>query len=149
AQGVNVILKQFQHIHEEASTAHSHGDNTSILRLGCSEFIAAGLLPPVIARLAQRDPQILIRITESNVPHLFEKLIAGDLDALVCLYSSAIMTSAEASEFQFEKLCEEPYVVIAPAGHPLESQRNITWQALAQERWVITRKPSFARIRVE
>lgn len=149
AQGVEVLLKQLQHIHEEAGAANSDASNAGILRLGSSAFIAVGLLPPIIAGITRRIPRISVRITEDNVPRLFEKLISGDLDALICIYSSEIMTSDNAKGLQFEKLYEEPYVVIAPAGHPLTKRSGITWESLSEEPWILTRKPSFARVLVE
>ncbi len=149
AQGINVLLQQLQHIHEEAGAADTDPDIAGILRLGSSAFIAVGLLPPIIARLTSQTPQISVRISEDNVPRLFEKIIAGELDALICLYNSDVMTSKGASDMRFEKLAEEPYVVIAPAGHRLEKQRQVTWQSLAEESWILTRKPSFARVLVE
>jgi DNA-binding transcriptional LysR family regulator len=50
---------------------------------------------------------------------------------------------------RFEKIGDEPYVVIAPAAHRLARSRNVSWHALAAAPWVLTRKPSLARHFVE
>jgi LysR family transcriptional regulator of abg operon len=147
--GALLLLRELQHVHEEAKAADSNANIAAVLRLGTSAFIAVGLLPPIVSRLTRMVPLVAVRISEDNVPRLFEKLFAGDLDALICLYNSDVMATQAGQEMHFEKLSEEPYVVIAPAGHRLEKARAVTWQTLSEEPWVLTRKPSFARVLVE
>ena len=59
------------------------------------------------------------------------------------------MAATAGQGVRFEKIGEEPYVVIAPAAHRLARSRKVSWQALAAEPWVLTRKPSLARHFVE
>jgi len=148
-RGAHLLLRELHHVHEEADAAGSNTRAAAVLRLGSSAFIAIGLLPPIISRLTRMDPPVAVKVTEDNVPRLFETLIAGKLDALICLYNSDVMASQAGRDMRFEKLGEEPYVVIAPAGHRLSKARAVTWRMLAEERWVLTRKPSFARVLVE
>ncbi len=144
-----MLLRELQHVQLEAAAAGSGGEVSAVLRLGTSAFLAVGMLPPVIASLTALAPPMAIRLREDNVPRLFEALLAGDLDALVTLYNSDVMASTASREVQFEKISEERYVVIAPPGHPLSRVRSVTWSVLAGEPWVLTLKPSLARVFVE
>ena len=62
-----------------------------------------------------------------------------------CVYASPVTpvpgTVQDECVSDFEKIGEEPYVVIAPAAHRLARSRNVSWQALAAVPWVLTRKP--------
>jgi LysR family transcriptional regulator of abg operon len=147
--GASLMLRELQHVQAEAETAGPDGEVSAVLRLGTSAFLAVGLLPPVIARLTGLTPPMAVCLREDNVPRLFEALLVGDLDALVTLYNSDVMASTAGREVQFEKISEERYVVIAPPGHRLSRARSVTWQALAEEPWVLTLKPSLARVFVE
>ncbi len=147
--GAALLLRELMHVHAEAEAAGADGDITAVLRLGTSGFLAVDLLPPVVARLTKLSPPVAVRLREDNVPRLFESLLAGDLDALVTLYNSDVMASTAGREVQFEKIGEERYLVIAPVGHPLSRARAVTWQTLAEQDWVLTVKPSLARVFVE
>ena len=147
--GATLLLREMLHVHAEAEAAGSEAGVAAVLRLGTSAFLAVGPLPPVIARLTGLAPPVAVRIVEANVPRLFESLLAGDLDALVTLYSPDVMAANIGREVRFERLSEEQYVVIAPHGHSLIRQRSVPWQALVDEPWVLTRKPSLARVLVE
>lgn len=147
--GAALLLRELLHLQEEAKVAGSAGDVSAVLRLGTSAFLAVGLLPPVIARLTALEPPLSIRLREGTVPALFESLLAGDLDALVSLYNSDVMASTARRDVRFEKIAEEAYVVIAPPGHRLTRLRKVSWQMLGEERWVLTIRPSLARIYLE
>jgi len=147
--GASLLLRELLHLQDEAKAAGQAGDVSAVLRLGTSAFLAVGLLPPIIARLTALEPPLSIRLREGTVPALFESLLAGDLDALVSLYNSDVMASTARQDVRFEKIADEAYVVIAPPGHRLTRVRKVTWQALAEERWVLTIRPSLARVYME
>lgn len=147
--GASLLLRELQHVSAEAEAAGTDGDVAAVLRLGTSAFLAVGLLPPVISKLTSLTPPLAVRLREDTVPRLFESLLAGDLDALVTLYNSDVMASTAGRDVRFEKISDEPYVVIAPAGHPLAQARKVSWQMLSEVPWVLTIKPSLARVFVE
>jgi LysR family transcriptional regulator, regulator of abg operon len=150
-QGAALLLRELMHLQAEAEATGADGSLAAVLRLGTSAFLAVGLLPPVIARLAQQLPAIAVRLREDNVPRLFEALLAGDLDALVTLYNPEVMAATVGREIRFERLRDEPYALIAPPGHRLARPRAKPpdWQALSQQPWVLTRRPSLARVLLE
>lgn len=147
--GAQLLLRELKHVHAEAEAAGGDGGLSAVLRLGTSAFLAVGLLPPVISRLSQLTPPLAVWLREDTVPRLFESLFAGDLDALVTLYNPEVMAGTAGRDIRFEKISEERYLVIAPADHRLARARAASWASLADARWVLTRKPSLARVFVE
>jgi LysR family transcriptional regulator of abg operon len=147
--GASLLLRELLHVQVEAEAAGASGDVAAVLRLGTSAFLAVGLLPPVIAKLTLLDPPLSIQLREGTVPNLFHSLLEGHLDALVSLYNSDVMASTAQRGVRFEKIADEAYVVIAPVGHRLARMRKVSWQVLGQERWVMTTRPSLARVYME
>ena len=149
--GAALLLRELLHVQAEAEATGAAGDLAAVLRLGTSAFLAVGLLPPVIGRLSRLTPPMAVRLREDNVPQLFEALLAGELNALVTLYNPDVMASTVGRAVRFERLSDEPYVLIAPPDHRLARARARApdWQALAEERWVLTRRPSLARVLLE
>jgi LysR family transcriptional regulator of abg operon len=90
-----------------------------------------------------------VDLHEANVPRLFAAFLAGTLDALITVYNPDVMSETIGHGVLFEKIGEEEYVVIAPAKHPLARARAVTWETLASESWVLTRKPSLSRLFIE
>jgi LysR family transcriptional regulator of abg operon len=147
--GAILMLREVAHLHAEARSAGPDGRVAGILRLGAPAFLSVSLLPRVMARLAAASPPLAVSLSENNVPGLIEALLSGTLDALVTVYNAQAMAATAGHGVRFEKIAEEPYVVIAPAAHQLARSRKVSWQALAAEPWVLTRKPSLARHFVE
>jgi LysR family transcriptional regulator of abg operon len=147
--GASLLLRELQHVRAEAEAAGAEAGVAAVLRLGTSAFIAVSLLPRIIALLTGQVPPVAVRLREDSVPRLFEALHAGKLDALVTLYDSDLMASTSGRDIRFENILEEAYVVIAPAGHRLARARAVSWEELAHVPWVLTMKPSLARVFVE
>jgi len=148
-RGAALLLRQLESVHGQAEAAAGGGPGGGLLRLGAPAFVAVSMLPAVIRKLtAEAGLGMQIQLREASVPQLMEDLQRGDLDALVSLYDSALMTRAGVQVI-FERFAHERYTVIAPRGHPLARQRNPSWGTLRHHPWVLTRKPSFARVFVE
>lgn len=148
AQGASLLLRELRHLHSEAISAKSEGKLLGLLRLGTSGFLAVGILPIVVARLAAASPPLAVRVREDNVPRLVQSLLAGELDALISVYNSEVMASAE-RDVLFEAISEERYIVIAPPEHPLARMGPVSWDTLAAASWVMTLAPSLVRGYVE
>jgi LysR family transcriptional regulator, regulator of abg operon len=147
--GSTLLLKELSHLHAEALAAGPDGKIAAILRLGSPAFLAVTLLPKVVARLTRSSPPLAVSLIENNVPTLFETLLKGEIDALVTVYNPDAMASTVGHGVRFENIAEEQYVVIAPSAHRLGRARNVPWRTLANEPWVLTRKPSLSRVFVE
>lgn len=82
-RGAAMLLAELVHLRAEAAA----GDGgATVVRIGAPPFVAQGYLPPVLARLARREPPVRVRLLEERVPLLLEALAGGELDALVTSY---------------------------------------------------------------
>jgi DNA-binding transcriptional LysR family regulator len=144
-RGAEMLLAELAHLRVEAAA----GDSVAaVVRVGAPPFVAQGYLPAVLARLARRDPPVRVQLLEERVPLLLEALAAGQLDALVTSYP-AQMPQLGGVQLQFEKLFDAEFFVIAPPGHPLTRAREVAWQRLAAEPWVMPAPTSMLRRLIE
>jgi LysR family transcriptional regulator of abg operon len=147
--GANLLIQELRHMQYEADAAGPEGRISAVLRLGAPAYLAVSLAPGIVSRLTNQKPSLMVSLHEDNVPNLLDALRNAELDALLTVYSSAAPAIAEEKELCFEKFAEEDYAVIGPAGHRLTRARNVPWEKLASESWVLTRKPSLARVFIE
>lgn len=148
-QGAKLLIQELRHVKQEADAAGPNGRISAILRLGAPAYLAISLLPKIISELMKNKPSLMVSLHEENVPSLFAALLSGELDALITVYNPEILEISKGNELRFEKLAEESYAVIAPAGHRLARAKSIAWESLISEPWVMTRKPSLARVFLE
>ena len=140
-RGAEVLLAELAHLRVEVAAGISV---VAVVRVGAPPFVAQGYLPAVLARLVQRDPPVRVQLLEERVPLLLEALAAGRLDALVTSYP-AQMPELGGVQLQFEKLFDAEFFVIAPPGHPVTRARQVDWQRLAAEPWVMPAPSSMLR----
>lgn len=140
-RGAEVLLAELAHLRVEVAAGISV---VAVVRVGAPPFVAQGYLPAVLARLVQRDPPVQVQLLEERVPLLLEALGAGRLDALVTSYP-AQMPELGGVQLQFEKLFDAEFFVIAPPGHPVTRARQVDWQRLAAEPWVMPAPSSMLR----
>ncbi|MES2412604.1 MAG: LysR family transcriptional regulator [Pseudomonadota bacterium] len=144
-RGATLLLEELAHLRREAAAGEQA---IASLRIGAPPFVAQGYLPPILKQLATRDPPVRVQLLEERVPVLMEALLQGEVDALLSSYP---MQTPEpgAPALHYEKLFEVEFSVIAPASHPLTRARQVSWQRLAQELWVMPARTSMARRVIE
>jgi DNA-binding transcriptional LysR family regulator len=144
-RGAALLLEELAHLGREAAA----GENAAaIVRIGAPPFVAQGYLPEVLAKLARRDPPVRVQLLEERVPVLMQALQQGEVDALLSSYPME-MPQAGAMQLHYEKLFEVEFSIIAPPGHALARARQVSWQRLAQEPWVMPARTSMARRVIE
>jgi DNA-binding transcriptional LysR family regulator len=112
------------------------------LRLGALETIAATHVPVVLARLAERRPDISVLVrSQTGRDRLFSALAAGDLDAALVLDSGLAVGGLgfepPAAPLDFVDLDKVPLVLVADAGHRLAGKPALTPDDLAGERLLV------------
>ena len=97
-----------------AESVRQLGDPLSgTLRLGVIPTISPYLLPEVVPEMRARHPGLSAVWVEDKTETLMEALRDGRLDgALLAL-------EAPLGEVEKEVICEDPFVLVAPPGHPL------------------------------
>lgn len=104
------------------------------VRLGASPA-AVELATDAVLRLRTLRPGLQVTVLTGIHPTLAAQLLAGDLDAFVCLDNDDDAHAALASEV----LLHDDYRVVARAKHPLARRRRIAAAQLAEYPWILGR----------
>lgn len=99
---------------------------TSVFKLGAIYTIGPYLLPPLITTLHSLAPQMPIEIQENFTVNLREKLLSGELDAIL------ISLPFGGPGIVTRTLYKEDFVVLMPANHPLAKFKSIPEKALSK-----------------
>ncbi|GAA4347390.1 LysR family transcriptional regulator [Variovorax defluvii] len=143
-RGAALLLAELAHLGEEVAAEPS----VTVLRVGAPPFVAQGYLPQVFERLVAASAGVRVQLMEERVPLLVQALLQGRLDALVTSYPTE-MPEAAGQPLLYEKLFDADFTVIAPAAHPLARLRQVGWERLAAERWIMPAPSSMVRRMME
>lgn len=107
---------------------------TGEVRIGCSEAIWPGLLPPIIERLSLKYPRISLKIIHitANPPNL-RGLDDRELDLVMAPIGKSIP-----GDYEVEVLVNDAVRVIAGAESRWATRRKIDIAELADEQWIMT-----------
>jgi DNA-binding transcriptional LysR family regulator len=110
------------------------------LRVGSAAPYVDGLVPAVIARLAERYPQIHFRVTDTDAVSLCGMLRERKLDLVLGRVLSSIFGDDLTSEFLFE----DHMHVVAGAKSPWAQRRRINLAELSGEPWLMPESDNIA-----
>ncbi|MDD9268443.1 LysR family transcriptional regulator [Paenibacillus sp. GCM10023248] len=110
------IVKSMENLQSSLSDLTS--GETGHIRIGVTEPTASYRLPGILEKFMSAYPNIRISIEISNTPALTERILKGEIDFSICTAPSI------SSEFYFEPLFQEEFVVLMPENHPL-SQKDV------------------------
>ncbi|MBS0429282.1 MAG: LysR family transcriptional regulator [Proteobacteria bacterium] len=144
-RGAALLMAELAHVQAEAA---SEGGIT-LLRIGAPPFVAQGYVPQAMAALTRLEPRLRVELMEERVPMILRALVEGRVDALITSFPAALPAEVEAQSLRHEKLFDADFDVIAPAGHPLAKARRVSWQQLAQERWIMPSRISMVQRMME
>lgn len=96
------------------------------MRLGLIPTVAPYVLPTVLAGLADRLPELTLRVIEDQTERLLTALREGALDAAL------IALPAETSGISEIPVYDEDFVLALPPGHSLAGRRRVSPAALAE-----------------
>jgi len=81
------------------------------LRLGAINTALHSLMPEVLAGFVKVHPDARVEIRSALSVDLYYAVVRGELDAAICLHPPFVLPKT----LNWEQLCEEPLVVMAPA----------------------------------
>jgi DNA-binding transcriptional LysR family regulator len=106
------------------------------VRLAAYPSGAATLVPPAVARLRRRHPDIDITLTEAEPPEATALVTAGEADlALVFAYGDAPFVPDQG--LHWRPIGDEPVHLVLPPDHRLADRPDITIDELAGESWIV------------
>lgn len=110
-----------------------------VVTVACLPSIAAGLLPPAIARLRAQHRGITVRVRDGVAARVAELVKAGEADFGI---SSCGRVDRELAE---RPLFTDRLVAFVREDHELAGRRSITLRALSDHPLILTRKDSSVR----
>lgn len=102
------------------------------IRIGVVEPTASYRLPNILKRFLSTFPKIRITVDVANTPTLIDRILKGDID----LALSSVPDLG--SDFHFEPLFQEEFVVLMPENHPLAEKAVIVPDDFQEHRLLIT-----------
>ena len=105
------------------------------LRLGATGSSTSGLLPDILALLAEKYPQIEVSVISGNGAELYQTFVAGDLDAAIIPQPPFALPKS----CDWRTLREERLVVVTPAA----ARRRDPHVILASEPFIRPRRNSW------
>ena len=134
----HALLKRGHVIFDELREAISDiaelaGSAAGEVRIACLEFLAAGIIPDAIERLARRHSQIVSHVIETNVRTLdFRQLHERDVDLMV----TRIPSSFADEELDIEILFDDPHLVVTGEDSRWARERKVSLADLVDESWI-------------
>ena len=109
------------------------------VRVASSPTLSANLMPACIAALAQAEPDIQLVLLDRIQQDVLGSVHAGEVDFGVVIEPSAT------DDLHCESIMRDPFVLVAPVGHPLTRSGAVPWQALDGQALVLLDHASGSR----
>jgi DNA-binding transcriptional LysR family regulator len=104
------------------------------LRLASFPTAIATLVPRAIALFSQRHPDVDLNVVDDHHQGLLHRLARWELD-LALIYEHEALPEPEA-RLERTHLLDDPFDLVAPAGHPLARRTSVALEDLADETWI-------------
>jgi len=103
------------------------------VRIGAIDPLAATFVTAVIDRLSRRHPRIMFHLLTAQTEGLHRELSGRNVDLLVAQRVGPLADE----QLGFEKLYDDPFVVVASAQNPWARRRSIELAELMNELWTL------------
>jgi LysR family transcriptional regulator, pca operon transcriptional activator len=107
---------------------------TSILNIGALITVAARIMPDVMLRFLDTNPQSRIAMMTESSPTLLHKLRHGEIEMII----GRLPERDQAMGFSFEPLYHEPQLFVVRDKHPLLNQKTFSLQNIPDYPFVVT-----------
>lgn len=109
------------------------------VRIAAVPTLAAGLVPPCIARCGVEHPALEIILRDQNQAQVLDAVRGGEVDF------GLTVEPATAEEFDAETILRDPFHVVCRSDHPLATLGAVDWQALGDEALILLDHASGSR----
>jgi DNA-binding transcriptional LysR family regulator len=132
-----------------AGLAAAAEPGTPELRHGALPLTLVRILPEALARLRRRLPRVHVRLSEDTVPNLWQKLEAGEFDAIVCRLPALSEHQRLPEGVAHRTVGQDSLVLVCGRGHPVARKRRPPLELLRQYDWILAPEGSYTRLAVE
>jgi DNA-binding transcriptional LysR family regulator len=133
----------------EAALAATAASGSPELRLGALPLALVQTLPAALARLRGRLPQVHVRLTEDTVPSLWQRLEAGEFDAIVCRLPALGERQRFPEGVTHRTIGHDSLVLVCAREHPIARRRKPPLGLLREYDWVLPPEGSYTRLAVD
>ena len=128
------LQRTCQELREEMSEVTLQRDKSALrIFIGAQPLASRALLAGTINGVLAQYPDARIRIIEGSYQFLLQELRSGHLDVMF----GGLQRPPRINDVAEEPLFEEPYCVVARAGHPLSSRKLVRVADLLDVDWVL------------
>lgn len=121
---VHTVLRHVQQA--ESAAADIRNRASGIVRVAAPLVMASAVLPKAIAQFMQERPKVVIRLRDTSVDSLVDKVVAGDVDLAVGPDRSGLEHVVAQVAF------DSPWVLWCAADHPLARKKVLRWVDLRE-----------------
>jgi len=138
----NALMKRgqiaFDELRQGVMDVQSLADPTvGEVRIGCSESISAGILPPIIERMSRCYPKVVMEVSPSNAFKLeFPELHERRADVVLAILQKT-PSDTIGDELNFEVLFEDRISLAAGVNSPWSNRRKIDLDNLSGALWIM------------
>lgn len=129
----DLVFAQVEEMHAELAGLRG-GARGQVAVAGFATTLSA-LILPAVARLRQQRPLLRTSLAEADPPESFGLLHRGETDVVISA-DTAATRAPDGPRFHRVPLCEDPFDVALPEGHPLACQGELTLAELSGEAWI-------------
>lgn len=106
------------------------------VRVGCSESLAASLLPPVVEQFCARNPRAVIHVSDAlSATMELPELRARNLDIVIARLANPPVDPND--ELEVQPLFDDVMIVAAGVQNPLSRRPTIKLAELVNEPWIL------------
>ena len=116
------VLRHLRAAEQTASDIRNRA--AGIVRVGAPLVLASTAIPFAIAGYATEKPKVVVRVVDTDVEQLVERVASGDVDLAVG------PDRATGDRVQREPIFQSPWVLWCAEQHPLARKRRLRWQDL-------------------
>ncbi|MEX3931684.1 LysR family transcriptional regulator [Paraburkholderia phymatum] len=116
------VLRHLRAAEQTASDIRNRA--AGIVRVGAPLVLASTALPYAIAGYAAHKPKVVVRVVDTDVEQLVERVASGDVDLAV----GPDRTTGD--RVRREAIFRSPWVLWCAAEHPLARRRRLRWHDL-------------------
>lgn len=122
---LGMVQTVLRHVHQTDSVASDIRNRASgVVRVAASMVLAGSVLPQAIAEFTRDRPKVLIRIRDTPVDGLVERVVAGDVDMAVG------PDRPEGVQLISRPAFDSPWVLWCAPTHALARKKVLSWSDL-------------------
>jgi len=107
------------------------------VRIGCSESISAGILPPIIERISRRHPRVVFEVSPSNAFRMeFPELYERSVDVILSILSGPRRGDLR-DDLNVEFLFDDQICLATGLQSPWARRRKIDFADLVDAYWIM------------